>query len=98
MSLTTLLDEDRRLVILRGLAEDQGYELNESVLLSVLALYGHTISRDQVHTYLAWLKEQGLITLREAGGYQIATLTARGADAARGAATIPGVKRPSPKG
>ncbi len=94
MSFEDLLIQDQRLVILRSLNEMAGYEANESILDSCLDTYGHKISRDQVRTHLAWLKEQGLISLRDVSGYQVATLTGRGEDVATGQAKVPGVKRP----
>lgn len=98
MSFAEQITEDIRLVILRALEEDAGYDLNESVLQSVLQELGHTVSRDRVRVELAWLKEQGLIQLKDVVGVQVAKLTARGADVATGRATVPGVKRPRPRG
>jgi hypothetical protein len=97
MDFKALSTEDARLVILRSLNEDPGFDLNESVLQSFLAALGHNLSRDRVRTELAWLKEQGFVNLREVVGVQVATLTARGADVATGAAIVPGVKRPRPR-
>lgn len=90
------LSEDRRLVILRLLAEVDGYEANSSVLQSALESYGHTMSRDSVHTELAWLTEQGLTGSVPLATIVVAKLTARGLDVAQGRATVPGVKRPGP--
>lgn len=90
------LSEDRRLVILRLLAEVDGYEANSSVLQSALESFGHTMSRDSVHTELAWLSEQGLATSAPLASIVVAKLTARGLDVAQGRATVPGVKRPGP--
>lgn len=92
-----LLDADRRLVILRCLSEDQGYDLNESMLQTMLGALGHNVSRDRLRTDLEWLKEQGLVTLRSVVSVQVATLTGRGLDVACGRVTVPGVKRPSPR-
>jgi len=96
MSYRTLIIEDQRLVILRALNEDGAYEHNESVLQSILKHFGHGCSRDQVRTQLAWLKEQGLVTVRDVGGYMVARITAVGVDAATGCSVVPGVKRPGP--
>ncbi len=93
-----LITADIRLVILRTLESDPGYDLNESVLQSVLASLGHSVSRDRVRTELQWLAEQGLVTLKDVVGVQVATLTKRGADVATGRARVPGVKRPGPEG
>jgi len=92
-----LVDEDRRLAILRTLAEDAGYSLNESVLQSCLDALGHNVSRDRVRTDLRWLEEQGLVRLDEVVSVLVATLTGRGTDVAAGRATVPGVKRPRPR-
>ena len=93
-----LIDEDRRLVILRTLEEDPGYSLNESVIQSCLDALGHKVGRDRVRTDLAWLRDQGLIDLQEVVSVMVATLTGRGADVAAGKTTVPGVKRPRPGG
>jgi len=93
-----LVDADRRLVILRALEEDPGYDLNEYVLQSVLEALGHTVSRDRLRADLAWLEEQGLVTVDEVAGVKVAKLTGRGSDVAAGRAVVPGVKRPRPKG
>ncbi len=91
-----LIASDIRLVMLRCLNEDSGYALNESMLQSMLEALGHNVSRDKVRTELAWLAEQGLITVATVVSIQVATLTMRGADVAVGRATVPGVKRPRP--
>lgn len=88
-----LLDEDQRLVILRGLI-DCGGDANESIIQQCLDLYAHRLSRDAVRNHLSWLQEQGLITIADVAGCYVGTLTARGQDAAEGRATVPGVKKP----
>ena len=98
MSFSDLVTEDIRLVILRTLAETNGYSCNESIIHSILAKFGHKCSRDQVKTQLAWLREQGLVTLDEVVDIYVATITDRGIDVASGCATVPGVKRPRPRG
>lgn len=98
MTFAELLTEDMRLVVLKALAEDAGYEHNENILQTILDQFGHRISRDRLRTELAWLEEQGLVQVREVMDCRIAALTGRGADVAAGAATIPGVKRPRPRG
>jgi len=92
-----LIEADRRLVILRCLEEDAGYSLNESVIQTALEALGHNVSRDRVRTDLGWLKEQGLVSLSEVMGVQVAYITPRGAEAARGLIVVPGVKRPRPR-
>jgi metal-dependent HD superfamily phosphatase/phosphodiesterase len=89
--------EDRRLAILRFLAEDKGYSLNTSVLQDALCAIGHSVSRDEVETQAAWLCEQGLVEVGRVGPVNVVKLTGRGADVAEGRARVPGVKRPAPR-
>lgn len=91
-----LVDADRRLVTLRILEQAPAYECNSSVLQMALEEYGHSVSRDLLHNDLAWLAEQGLVVERGILTVKIATLTARGADVAKGRTTVPGVKKPGP--
>lgn len=89
--------EDRRLVLLRILAEQPRYRCNSSNLHSVLDALGVAASRDDVRTDLHWLRDQSLLSLEEAvPGLHVATLTARGLDVSTGAAVVPGVARPTP--
>lgn len=98
MSFRDFTSADQRLIVLQTLEEDPGYSHNEGVLRSVLGSFGHQLSRDGLRTELAWLQEQGLIQLSDAGGVQVARLTARGQDVATGAARAPGVARPRLEG
>lgn len=86
--------EDRRLVLLRLLADLPGYRGNSSVLTNMIDGFGHAVSRDYVRTQLAWLEEQGLVQLDDLGPVLLAMLTERGLDVARGSAIVPGVARP----
>lgn len=92
-----ILAADMRIVILRALEEDSGYSLNDSVLQSVLAAFGHRVSRDRVKTELDWLAEQGFVTLENISTVTVATITRRGADVACGRVITAGVKRPGPR-
>lgn len=91
---SNFLTEDRRLVVLRVLAEMPAYRTNSYVLSTLLSKWGHEPSTDQVKTDLTWLKEQGLVSVEVVESVYIATLTSRGADVAAGRAVVPGVKRP----
>ena len=100
MSYRNFQTEDRRLVILRLLAEAQGRASNCRLLQKGLAPIGHKVSLDQVKTDVSWLEEQGLVTVEEfspdkSRDYMVATLTQRGADVANGNTTVPGVSEPS---
>lgn len=97
MGYTKLVTEDRRLVLLRLLAESEGYSANEYLLATALPGFGHSVSHDRVRTDLDWLDEQGLVRVERPGEVCVATLTARGADVAAGRARVAGVKRPSPE-
>ncbi|WP_028586677.1 hypothetical protein [Desulfocurvus vexinensis] len=97
MSYATLLQENRRLEILRALAQDPDYELNAPLLQDVLRLTGLGASADQVRTDVAWLAEQGLVTVRSLETVPLVRLTGRGCDVAAGLALVPGVARPRPE-
>lgn len=91
-----LMTEDRRLVMLRLLAEAEGYTVNEYVLTAALPGLGHAASADRIRTDLGWLEEQGLVGIEAPAGVRLARLTPRGADVAAGRARVEGVKRPMP--
>ncbi|MCR9218941.1 MAG: ArsR family transcriptional regulator [Alphaproteobacteria bacterium] len=91
--------QDRRLVILRILAEDRDYSVNCSVMQMALKGWGHGESRDVVRGDFAWLAEQGLVSVEAlCESVHVAKLTPRGHDVAKGVASVPGVKRPGPEG
>jgi hypothetical protein len=97
MSFQATITEDRRLSLLLVLAETPGYSANAFLLRDAIGnIYGHNASIDQVVGDIAWLAEQALVTSRRTGEVTLATLTARGADAAAGRANVPGVKKPMP--
>ena len=87
-----------RLAILLALLQDTDYTLNDSMLQMSLDCYGNKVSTDRIKTELSWLAEQGLVTTVPVGDYLVATLAARGGDVANARTTVPGVKRPGPKG
>lgn len=96
MLMKKLLQEDRRLVILRILHDMPSYSANESIIDHGLDAYGHKVSRDLVKAEMHWLEEQDLITQENVAGTLVAELTQRGLDVATGQTTYPGVKRPNP--
>lgn len=97
MSYAEHVAANRRLTILRLLEQDADFALNDSVLQIALSDFGHGVSCDVVHTEMAWLSEQGLITVEVVQSrVRVAKLTTRGLDVAKGRAVIPGVQRPSP--
>lgn len=89
--------EDRRLVLLKGLAAAAQYRANAYLLRRFADQVGHTASADRIAADLAWLNEGGLITCDSpAPDVTVATLTARGLDVAEGRAVHPGVAKPRP--
>jgi hypothetical protein len=88
---------DVRLIILRDLAVQPDYRLNETLLLRVLETFGHRKSRDYLRDQLRWLEEMGAVTLTEAGTVLIAELTRRGRDHVERRVVIEGIARPSPE-
>ncbi|WP_029890943.1 VpaChn25_0724 family phage protein [Polycyclovorans algicola] len=98
MSYRDTLAEHIRICLLRLLEEASDYEQNNSILSDGTALFGLRATRDMVNTELAWLAEQGLITLNKiTATISIARLTNRGLDVATGRAHCPGVKRRGPE-
>lgn len=87
--------EDRRLQLLRALANAAQYRANAYLLRAYCDSVGHAVSADRLESDLAWLAEQLLVTVERAP-VLLATLTARGLDVAHGRALQPGVKRPFP--
>lgn len=92
-----IVAENRRLEILRALEQDADYSLNDALILQVLAMVGLAASGDLIRTDLAWLEEQGLVTLERLPGLLVVKATQRGVDAAKGLARVPGVARPRPE-
>ena len=96
MSYDQVVAEHLRITVLRLLADQNDYALNESLLLDLVAGFGFAPSRDKLAVQLAWLAEQGLVSLSGPDHCQVATITQRGLDVAQCRATVPGVKRPRP--
>lgn len=90
------LTNARRLAILEMLAQSPDYEAGQSLIYQALPDHGLAASSDQIASDLAWLGEQGLVGLSEAGGLALARITQRGLDVAAGRAADPGVQRPEP--
>jgi DNA-binding transcriptional ArsR family regulator len=100
MSLQQLLDEDRRLVILKCLSEAHDYALNEGLVERMLArLRLGVVGHDVLRAHLAWLEQHGLVTvekLQDAGReLWIGKLTKAGLEVAQGR-PWPGIARPAP--
>lgn len=96
-TLNTLVLEDRRLKLLDLLADSSGWQAGAPMLQLALGSLGHSVALDSVNADLAWLRDGGLLSVREVGGIHIATLSARGLDVAKGRTQVPGVARPRPE-
>ena len=89
------MEEDARLVILKELAAQVNYTLNDTILHRVCETLGHNRSRDWVRTQIRKLAELGAVRLSEAGTVLIATITEAGVDHVLRRGLIEGIARPS---
>ncbi|MFQ3664686.1 MAG: hypothetical protein SNJ79_01430 [Sphingomonadaceae bacterium] len=86
-----------RLALLQALEAAPGYSASAELLGDIIHAAGFRVAADLVGTELAWLCEQGLLSLEVLPrGVSVATLSPRGADVAAGRAIVPGVRRPGP--
>ena len=88
---------DARLVILKTLATEIDYSLNDNLLSVALEAYGHRRPREYVRDQLRWLEQMGAVTVLEAGTVLVGTITQRGRDHVEFRAVIEGIRRPSPE-
>jgi hypothetical protein len=97
MSFAEELAADRRLVVLRALAEMPGNAGNESVVKQALDYFGHRVGSDIVRADLQFLSDHGLLRIEKIeaakGELWVARLTQAGDDVAAGRSVHPGVKR-----
>jgi predicted transcriptional regulator len=89
MNLTKVLAEDRRLAMLRTLAEVPGYNLNEDIVRQVLERLGSPgATKDLIRADLQFLEQHGLIRVEKmpkaTGDLWIAHLLLAGQDVANG--------------
>ncbi len=94
--LIELVTESRRLALLTILEDSAGYTAADGLLRMQAEQIGHSAGLDTILADLAWLRDTGLITLRDVGGIHIASLTTRGQDVAHGRTHVPGVARQMP--
>lgn len=97
MNYSDLVVEARRLALLTILEASAGYEAGDALLQMQAEALGHVASLGTIQADLAWLRDAGLALVRELPrNVQIATITTRGLDVAKGRTTVPGVARPAP--
>jgi Fe2+ or Zn2+ uptake regulation protein len=97
MKYADFVRQDRRLQILLILQAAAGYGASNYLLSHGLDAFAHQVSMDALRGDLAWLEEQGLVSLSTQDDATIARLTQRGLDCAEGRVVVPGVKRPKPE-
>lgn len=93
MSFKNHVIEHIRRLILEQLEQENDYTQNNILIKQNLFMQGQTLSADKLSAELAWLEEQGLVTLDNFSGFTVAKLTQRGLDIATAAAKMPGVAR-----
>ncbi|MCG9761434.1 hypothetical protein DS891_24210 [Pseudoalteromonas sp. JC28] len=98
MPIIELMAEHQRISILISLNESPDYGLNSSILGDILDRYAIGCSRDQLHTQLNWLEQNGYVSIdRLSNNTWVASITQTGADVATGRSVVPGIKRPGPR-
>ena len=95
--LNNTYNPNARLVILKALAQQSDYRLNDSILQMELQVFGINKGRGYLRNQLKWLEaEADAVKLREAGTAIIAELTETGLDHVERRQVLEGVARPSP--
>lgn len=90
-------DETARLTILKALAEQTDFRLNETMIQAALESFAFRRGRDYLRNQLRWLEHSaGAVKLREVGTVLIAELTEAGMDHVERRRVLEGVRRPSP--
>lgn len=89
-----IVAEDCRLLILEALAREPTASLNETLLSYHLEAHGHRKPRDYVREQIEWLDRRQAASVREVGGFLIATLLTKGQEHVERRALIPGVAKP----
>ncbi|MBB4287735.1 ArsR family transcriptional regulator [Roseospira goensis] len=86
--------KERRLLILRALMEEPSRNLNDGMVITVLATRGHHLGLDQVRMLLAWLRDARCVEIEDLGQYWVARLTHLGAEVVRAQTILPGIAHP----
>lgn len=86
-----------RLVILKALAQQNDYRLNDALLLAELQSFAINKGKGFLRAQLQWLKDEaGAVLVTPMGTALIAELTETGLDHVERRQVIPGIARPSP--
>lgn len=90
-------NETVRLTILKALAAEPDFRLNETMLQTVLEGFAFKRGRSYLRTQLRWLEaEAGAIKAREIGSVMVAELTETGLDHVERRQVLDGIRKPSP--
>ena len=87
----------QRLAILMALKEDPDHLLSDELLQKMLQTLGFAASLDAVRDHVSWLARRTLVSSRQLGEMQVATLTRRGEDAAGAMLRVEGVAASLPE-
>ncbi len=86
-----------RMIILKALADEADYRLNEVMLRGVLEAFAIKRGRDWLRIELRWLDEEaGAIRRHEVGSVIVAELTEAGLDHIERRRVLDGIQKPSP--
>ena len=85
------------LIILKELAIENSYSMNETLIMELLETFGINRDRTWVRKQLKALEALDAVTTRQAGTVMIAEITRKGLDHVRRKITIEGIPRPSPE-
>lgn len=88
------LREDRRLLLLRLLSEQNGMRSNASILHAALHAFRVPASRADVLEDIEYLAAQNLLLADTEAGMVVVELLPHGRDVVRGDAHVPGVAKP----
>ena len=90
-----IIEANRRSIALQALSRDASREANGALLQSILRVFGHHLSQVELSGMIDWLRERGLVTVREiGGGVSVIRLTQAGLDCAEGRSRVTGVDLP----
>lgn len=87
--------EDRRLVILRYLDEEDDGRMSASLMVDALEIMSHRVPRATVLEDAGYLEGLGLLRVEYVGSVPMLRITGRGTEVAQGRESAPGVKRPA---
>ena len=90
-------DATARLTILRALANETDYRLNDTLLTRTLEAFAIKRGRGYLRNQLRWLEQEaGAVKLHEVGTVMVAELTEPGLDHVERRLVLDGVLKPSP--